>query len=113
MQVNTNGILSFNAPSRHFSRTPFPLASQTALHSDTYNIIAPFWGDVDTTNNESGRIWYRQTTDRRQLSQASRDVLQHFRLYPDVDLRNFNPLVMVVVTWDHVGYFQRQSDKVE
>lgn len=113
MQVNTNGILSFGAPSYLYNTRLFPLASQTAPHGVTYRVIAPFWGDVDTTEPGSGRVWFRQTTDAAQLSRAKQEVMGHLLLYPDVDIKNFNPSVMVVVTWDHVGYFQGHSEKVD
>ena len=112
MQVNTNGIISFGAPSTLYTARPFPLASQTALGQSTFKVIAPFWGDVDTTNEGSGEIWFRQSLDAEQLSRAKQDVLKHFLLYPDLDLRNFNPTVVVVVTWDHVGYYSGHFDKV-
>lgn len=112
MQINTNGILSFDAPSSVYSPQSFPLASATALYSQTYKIIAPFWGDVDTTNIGAGRIWYRQTTEKEQLSRAKEDIAKHSVLYPNVDIRSFNPTLMVVVTWDHVGYYHGHFEKV-
>ncbi|KUG07328.1 nidogen-like domain-containing protein [Solirubrum puertoriconensis] len=45
-------------------------------------MLAPFWADVDTDNPNSGAIWYR--------------------LFPD----------RLVVTYDRVGYYQQQADKV-
>ena len=112
MQINTNGILSFDAPSTVYSSQSFPLASQNALYSQTYKVIAPFWGDVETTDVGAGRIWFRQTTNAEQLSRAKEDMVKHSLLYPNVDLRSFDPTMMVVVTWDHVGYFYGHFEKV-
>ena len=112
--MNTNGLLSFDAPSSQYSQRPFPLVSQDApLSGETFKVIAPFWGDVDNMDPGSGHIWYRQTTtDVALLSRAKQDIFEHSLLYPDVDLKKFNPSVVVAVTWDHVGYFERHSDKV-
>ena len=77
-------------------------------------MIAPFWGDVDNMNPGSGRIWYRQTImNTTLLSRAKQNISEHFLLYPEVDLRGFKPSLLVVVTWDHVGYFEAHSDKVK
>lgn len=45
-------------------------------------MIAAFWGDVDTRNSSSGSIWYKLFSDR------------------------------LVITWDRVGYFYYNVDKV-
>lgn len=113
MQINTNGILSFGAPSSEFSSSSFPLNSRDARRGLTFNVIAPFWGDVDTTVEGSGRIWFRQTSSIEQLSQAKESILAHSLLYLDTDLSNFHPSLMVVVTWDHVGYYRSRFDKVD
>lgn len=44
-------------------------------------MVAAFWADVDTRNTNSGAIWYKVFSDR------------------------------LVVTWDHVGYYNQQVDK--
>jgi hypothetical protein len=49
MYINTNGNLSFEGPYEAFSPVDFP--------SNEYQMIAPFWADVDTT--VSGDIWYK------------------------------------------------------
>lgn len=115
LKVNTNGLLSFDAPLSQYNLRPFPLMSQDVPHGANFKVkvIAPFWGDVDNTNPGSGQIWYRQTTTNTTLlSRAKQDISKHFLLYPHVDLRDFNPLMLVIVTWDHVGYYQGPSDKV-
>ena len=106
--MNTNGLLSFERPSSQYSPLQFPLQSQTVpSRGETYKVIAPFWGDVDNTNPGSGQIWYRQTTmNTTLLSRTKQDISEHSLLYPGVDVKDFNPLMLVVITWDHVGYFR-------
>ena len=113
MQINTNGILSFDAPSSLFSSRAFPLPSLTALHGETFRVISPFWADVDTTSSGSGRVWFRQTNESNLLSRAKEDVAKHFLLYPDVNLGTFHPTAVVIVTWDHVGYYHGHFEKVD
>lgn len=111
--MNTNGLLSFEVPSSQYNPHPFPLVLLNVPNGAPLKVIAPFWGDVDNTNPGSGRIWYRQTTTNTTLlSRAKQEISEHFLLYPEVDVRNFNASILVVVTWDHVGYFQGHSDKV-
>ena len=57
-------------------------------------------------------MWYRVTSDAELLHRAKNDVLQNPILFPDVDLRNFFPTLLLIATWDHVGYFDQQTDKV-
>ena len=117
LKVNTNGLLSFEAPSSQYSPHPFPLMSQNVHRGgETFKVIAPFWGDVDNTNPGSGRIWYRQTTTNATLlSRAKQNISEHFLLYPRVDVRDFNPSLLVIITWDHVGYYSQsvQGDPVK
>lgn len=85
--INNNGNVSFLAPYYTFTANPFP--------DSTYNMIAPFWGDVDTRGTytidslgnyigagDGGSVWYKIT-----------------------------PSAMIVY-WDHVGYFNGHTDLV-
>jgi hypothetical protein len=85
--INNNGNVSFLAPYVTWTANPFPDAS--------YNMIAPFWGDVDTRGTyvidslgnyigtgDGGSVWYKVT-----------------------------PSALIVV-WDHVGYFSNHTDLV-
>ena len=51
--INNNGNISFGTPNAIFTAVPFP--------SGQYNMIAPFWGDVDTRNYSSGFVYYQLT----------------------------------------------------
>ncbi|MEY5132344.1 MAG: putative signal peptide protein [Bacteroidota bacterium] len=65
--INNNGNISFSSAYVNFTANPFP--------DPTYNMIAPFWGDVDTRSANGGNVWYKTTPDA------------------------------LIVIWDHVGYF--------
>jgi hypothetical protein len=70
--INNNGNLSFGEPFCTYTPEGFPVVG--------YPMVAPFWGDVDTSDNEGGVAWYRLLPTRLE------------------------------VTWDHVGYFNSHDD---
>jgi hypothetical protein len=74
LYINNNGNISFSQPYSTFTANPFP--------DPTFNMIAPFWADVDTRSNNGGSVWYK--------------VNAH----------------SLVVVWDHVGYFNMMEDKL-
>ncbi|MCH2105064.1 MAG: choice-of-anchor A family protein, partial [Planctomycetes bacterium] len=73
--INNNGNISFGGGYQTYSATGFPI--------DNYPMIAPFWGDVDTTSSDDGAgvVYYRSDPNR------------------------------LVITWDSVGYYWDQTDK--
>jgi hypothetical protein len=82
--INNNGNVSFNAPFNTFTSTGFPV--------NGFDMVAPFWADVDTRNRNNGGIetnlvWHR-TFDTNNDS------------VPDV----------FVVTWDAVGYYNQENN---
>ena len=70
--INNNGNISFLAPYFEFTANPFP--------DPSYNMIAPFWGDVDTRAANGGNVWYKITSDA------------------------------LIVIWDHVGYYDSHDN---
>lgn len=74
--VNNNGNISFGNPLGEYTPQRFPSATQP--------IIAPFWGDVDTSNQPGGGAVY--------VASPNRDT--------------------VVVTWHNVGYYAGNNDKL-
>ncbi|OFY85899.1 MAG: hypothetical protein A3F72_08175 [Bacteroidetes bacterium RIFCSPLOWO2_12_FULL_35_15] len=72
--LNNNGNISFGAPYSTFTATGFP--------STLYEMVAPFWGDVDTRNLSSGLVYYKITP------------------------------TALIVQWDSVGYYDTYADKV-
>ncbi len=51
--INNNGNVSFGSSYSTFSSNSFP--------DSNFVMIAPFWADVDTRNNASGLVYYKQT----------------------------------------------------
>ncbi|UYZ60656.1 nidogen-like domain-containing protein [Hymenobacter latericus] len=77
--INTNGNITFNKSYPAFNSSGLPILEQG---EEDIAMLAPFWADVDTENDNSGTIWYRLFADR------------------------------LVVTYDRVGYYREQADKV-
>lgn len=86
-----------------YSPQTFPLSSPLPL-------VAPYWADVDTSG--TGTVWYRQTVSKEALERAQYDVTRDPTLFPSLDLSDFTPTLVVIATWDHVGYFSRKTDRV-
>jgi hypothetical protein len=74
LYINNNGNISFTNPYNNFTAFAFP--------DPSFNMIAPFWADVDTRSTNGGNVWYK-----------------------------LNPHSLVIV-WDHVGYFSMMEDKL-
>ena len=98
LQVNNNGDISFTGPISTFTPQAFPLSGNLQL-------IAPYWADVDTRG--TGSVWYRQTTDTQLLARARDEIRAAF-----INQASFNPTSLFIATWDHVGYYNRRTDKV-
>jgi len=70
--INNNGNISFWGPYSTFTANPFP--------DSTYNMIAPFWADVDTRDSLGGVVYYKITP------------------------------TSMIVKWENVGYYAFHSD---
>ena len=68
-------------------------------------IIAPYWADVDIGG--TGRIYYRQTSDPNLLARVANDIRRGFPTSENVTVTN-----LLIATWDAVGYYYYNSDKV-
>ena len=97
--MNTNGVISFGSTFTSSFTLSFPLSE-----SDD-QIIAPYWADVDTRG--TGDIFYRQSTDPSLLARANREIQSAYPLSQNVTVTN-----LFITTWDAVGYFPSQTDKV-
>ena len=98
IQINDNGIISFN--NTYNVRTPLSLPL-----SGTHQIIAPYWADVDTGG--TGQILYRQSTDPSLLARASREIQEAFPSSEILMITN-----LLIATWVDVGYYYQKIDKV-
>ncbi len=72
LYVNNNGSVTFDAPNPTYNATGFP---------STFDMIAPFWTDIDTRGAGNGRIYYKSEPDR------------------------------FTAIWYRVGYFREKTDK--
>ena len=97
-QVSDNGVISFNSTFNLSTPLSLPL-------SGTDKIIAPYWADVDTRG--TGNIYYRQTTDPSLLARATSEIRAAFSTS-----QNFMAKHLLIITWNAVGYYYRNTDKV-
>ena len=95
MQVNENGVLSFELP--------LNIAPPVLLFAPTVGnvkVVAPFWSDIDVTRTMSGNIWYRLSYDPKDLSMAS-DLIKNLA---HVAPPEFNASYLFIATWEHVHH---------
>ena len=95
--MNNNGVISFSSPVSRYDEQAFPISGSP--------FITPYWGDVDTRG--TGEVLYRQTSDSSLLENARSDVLSVY-----TEFTSFTPTSLLIATWDHVGYFNSQTDLV-
>ena len=85
-----------------------------------YPLIAGLYSDVDARpsdgNSRGGAVWFRSVVPGQQTAANPSDAAVLARAADDVQskfgARGFQPTEVFVVTWDHVGYFERRDDKV-
>lgn len=92
IQVNTNGVISFEG------RFNDPTSNGFNFSSFTSPIIAPFWDDIDITRG--GSIYYREDTDPFVAQVVSQEISSQ---YPEVGF--FFPALVFVATWDRVAAY--------
>ena len=68
-------------------------------------LIAPFWADVDT--REIGEVFYRQTNESSCIANVTSIIRVVFE-----DAVGFTPFTVFIATWNSVGYFNRNTDRV-
>ena len=76
----------------------------TPLPLNETDFIAPYWCAIDTRG--TGQVYYRQTNDPILLARATNDI-QSVSLSENVVITN-----LFIVTWNAVGYFSGNTDKV-
>lgn len=109
LYVNTNGVLSLGNPVEEpqtndfFNSFPlFPDLNQDGEFERNV-LIAPFWADVDTSNNR-GNIYYRQSTESTLLNEVTNEVRNLFILYSD-----YTATWAFIATWDGVSFYNHQE----
>ena len=98
MQINDNGVISFDYS--FYTRTPVSLPL-----SGSQKIIAPYWADVDI--NGTGEIFYRESTDPSLLARASREIQKALSMTKNIEIKS-----LLIATWNAVGYYYLNTDKV-
>ena len=97
MQVNSNGLLSFEREYTRYRPEEFPITSLP--------LIAPFWRDFNPS--VGGNITYRQSNDSILLENI------HGRLSTleigNSSLTSFYPEHVFIVTWDRVPPYGRST----
>ena len=68
-------------------------------------LVAPFWADVDT--REIGEVFYRQTNESSCITNVATIIREVFE-----DAVGFTPFTVFIATWNNVGYYNRNRDKV-
>ena len=106
--VNASDIatLLVNTP---YTPKDFPLnTSNTILAGiDWGAVVAPYWYDVDTRGNGSGRIYYKDVTRG-----SDPDLIGVIDSLATRHLCGGNITWALIVTWDHVGYYNSLTENV-
>ena len=96
--VNENGIVSLQMAIPDFYNAPF---------SDmNYPMIAVFYSDVDQRG--LGAVYYRVVNS----TESEVDTTKASQMVEDYFETRFQCKEVLVATWDQVGYFEQQSDKM-
>ena len=77
----------------------------SSLPINETQFIAPYWADFDLTG--TGNVFYRQTRNPALLARAANEIQAAFPMSENVIVIN-----LLIVTWDAVGYYSSNSDKV-
>ena len=67
-------------------------------------IVAPYFADADLSN--SGKIYFRVTSDSSLLERAAQDVAYVF------NHDNFSPEQLFIATWDEIGFYHKHDNLV-
>ena len=95
MQVNNNGIISFESSFSSFIPRSFPVSSNPGFG---LQLVAPFWADADTRGSGRGTVFYRQTTNFTLLQRASTEIQDGLSV-------SFFPSHLFIATWDSISFF--------
>ena len=109
-QINSNGLISFEAPIPDFTPQDFPHKAADSVTGVGVAFIAPFWADVDTRGG-LGTVFFRSATDETTLT-AIKNVVGDSKVGFQLAAARFNPIWTLVATWEEVGYYDMHGDKV-
>ena len=98
IQVNTNGVISFNQSYLSFTQQSLPVSLRLPP------LILPFWIDIDI--GCQGEIYFRQATNNETLKQAK------LLLYDHRPASRFNPTLVFIATWRNVRPYPCSSSSI-
>ena len=87
VQVNINGIISFNRPWNLFTPVFFPIINE--------DIIAPYWTNIDINN--SGNVFFRESTNNEILLKITNEIK-----IVNPGLTEFKAHWAFIATWENV-----------
>ena len=102
-------MISFDQPISEYTPDPFPFDDGLTSAAEDLQLIAPYWGDVDNRGMKGGTVWYRESDAQEILDRARDDIRA---AYGEARDSNFAPRSVFIATWDHVGYYNQNFDKV-
>ena len=114
MQVNENGLFSFNKPFSFSHPNLFPTDN---IYSRLSNVVAPFWSDNDIRKNGTVRYVDINIRSRDSLN-STRDhenhliseVLAHLKKTGTTGIEQvFQPTWMIIAQWDKVPPFSQEG----
>eukprot|EP00731_Ephydatia_muelleri_P027336 Em0019g209a len=99
--VCNNGMISLQTNSPFRCKTP-----KNGIPNSHQTLIGPFISDVDTRPPNSGKVYYELSTSPSLLARAREDITLTYRD------ETFNPTLLIIATYDHVGYYPQNTDKL-
>ena len=112
MQVNENGLFSFNKPFFFSHPNQFPTDN---VYSRLSNVVAPFWSDNDIRKNGTVRyvdidIRYPLNLTQDHEKHVISEVLAHLKETGTTGTeQEFRPKWMIVAQWDKVPPFSQEG----
>lgn len=84
---------------------PFPINTNSLGGGLVAAIVAPYMADVDNSVG-NGTVWFRTSSNAALLSKAKSDIPVA------LSVLDYTPQLLLIATWDRVGYFRQHTDKV-
>ena len=111
LQISTNGIVELtnhmdkDETLRHVDSSQLPIKNHV--------FITPFYANIDTrgpNDTGAGFVFYSNdvTKEPEALQKAADQISKGFSEY-----ENFTAEYLIIATWEDVGYYDKQNDKVD
>jgi hypothetical protein len=96
--VNTNGLITFDP---NLPALPTPVCPRPKQETGEYNLVQPYWADVDISQGLGGAIYYRVSNDKSLEDRAATDIIAA----NSWEKPNFNVTGLFIATWDGVPFY--------